>query len=103
MMNADEVLRSLAALGAVGSAATIGTAVIASKSNKGKSRAEAADLLVGAAERIGKMNINLDEENHRLRAAIHEIHAALVVTTDLELAQAVLVIIRDLYESERDK
>jgi hypothetical protein len=103
MMNADDMLKVLASLGAVGSAATVTTAVIASKSSKGKSRAEAADLLVGAAERVGKMNNSLDDENHRLRTVIHEIHAALIKTSEGSVhVDTVLEIIKKLYDVEKD-
>ena len=73
-MQADEVIKIIAGLGLGSGATAIATAIIQSGSQRGKSRAEAADLLVGAAERVGKMNESLDDEVRRLRADYDEYH-----------------------------
>jgi len=73
-MHADEVVKIIAGLGLGSGAGAIATAIISSSSQRGKSRAEAADLLVGAAERVGKMNESLDEEVRRLRADLDGFH-----------------------------
>ena len=67
-MKLDNVLSAITALGLGGSLGAIVTSIITSRSQRGKSRAEAADLLIGAAERVGQMNKILDVENHKLRA-----------------------------------
>ena len=69
-MIADDVLHGITALGLGSGLGAIVTSVIAARSGKGKARADAADLLIGAAERVGKMNAALDEENRRLRVAL---------------------------------
>lgn len=66
-MKLDSILSAITALGLGGSLGAIVTSIITSRSQKGKSRAEAADLLIGAAERVGQMNKMLDAENHKLR------------------------------------
>lgn len=76
-MQIDDLTKLLAGLGlGTGTGATI-AAIINAQSSKGKSRAEAADLLVGAAERIGKLNQDLHEEVKELKAAIDEIQMAM--------------------------
>lgn len=67
MMQSDELIKLVAALGGGASISAIITALIAARSQKGKSRAEAADLLIGAAERVGKMNAQQDEEIQKLK------------------------------------
>ena len=69
-MKLDNILAAITALGLGGSVGAIVTSIITSRSQKGKSRAEAADLLIGAAERVGQMNKMLDDENHKLRAEL---------------------------------
>lgn len=66
-MQSDELIKLVAALGGGASISAIITALIAARSQKGKSRAEAADLLIGAAERVGKMNAQQDEEIQKLK------------------------------------
>lgn len=76
-MQIDDLTKLLAGLGlGTGTGATI-AAVINAQSSKGKSRAEAADLLVGAAERIGKLNADLSDEVKELKASIDEIQLAM--------------------------
>lgn len=67
-MKLDNILAAITALGLGGSVGAIVTSIITSRSQKGKSRAEAADLLIGAAERVGEMNKMLDTENRKLRS-----------------------------------
>lgn len=72
-MKIEGLLSAITALGLGGSLGAIITSIVAARSQKGKSRAEAADLLIGAAERVGAMNKALDEENHKLRSDLHEV------------------------------
>lgn len=55
-MRSSEILQWATALGFGTGLAAVITAIIAARSSKGKSRAEAADILIGAAERVGKLN-----------------------------------------------
>jgi len=66
-MRIDDIVELAAALGLGTGTGAIITAVINTKSSKGKSRAEAADLLVSAAERIGKLNKDLSEELENIK------------------------------------
>jgi len=77
-MSADELAKIVGGLGLGAGAGAVLTALINTRSNKGKSRAEAADLLVGAAERVGRINAELDQELRALRAALDDIRALLV-------------------------
>ena len=77
MMASDDIIKIIAALGVGSGASAVVTAVIAAKSSKGKSRAEAADLLVTAAERVGKMNASLDDEVRVLKVKIDMIQLAM--------------------------
>jgi len=77
-MQLDDLTKLLAGLGfGTGAGAAI-TAIINSQTTKGKSRAEAADLLVGAAERVGKMNADLDTEVRRLKGEMDTVQIALL-------------------------
>ncbi len=77
-MQADDIAKILAGLGlGTGTGAAI-TAIINSMSSKGKSRAEAADLLVGAAERVGKLNADLDGELRETKARLDRIQLAMI-------------------------
>lgn len=77
-MQVDDVVKLLAGLGlGTGTGAAL-TAIINSQTQKGKSRAEAADLLIGAAERVGKMNADLDDEVRRLKGDMDSIQLALM-------------------------
>jgi len=77
-MQVDDVVKLLTGLGlGTGTGAAL-TAIINSQTQKGKSRAEAADLLIGAAERVGKMNADLDDEVHRLKGDMDSIQLALM-------------------------
>lgn len=77
MMALDEIVKLLAALGVGSGLSAVGTALVAARTGKGKSRAEAADLLIGAAERVGKMNESLDDQVRELKATIDEIQLAM--------------------------
>jgi hypothetical protein len=66
----DDVIRGVTALGIGSGFGAIVTSLITSHSSKGKSRAEAADILIGAAERVGKMNASLGDENTRLHTSL---------------------------------
>lgn len=77
-MTADEVAKILAGLGLGTGAGAAITAIINSYSSKGKSRAEAADLLVGAAERVGKLNADLDSELRDTKARLDRIQVAMI-------------------------
>lgn len=76
-MQSDEIIKIIAALGVGSGASAALTAIIAARSQRGKSRAEAADLLIGAAERVGKMNADLDTEVRALKVTIDEIQSAM--------------------------
>jgi hypothetical protein len=78
MMQADEVAKILAGLGIGTGAGAAVTAIINSLSSRGKSRAEAADLLVGAAERVGKLNAELDEELRQTRTKLDQIEVLVI-------------------------
>lgn len=78
MMQADEVAKILAGLGIGTGAGAVLTAIINSLSARGKSRAEAADLLVGAAERVGKLNADLDQELRDTKAMVDQIEALVI-------------------------
>lgn len=69
-MRADELIQAIAAAGFGSGVTSILVAVITSRANKGKARADAADLLTGAAERVGKMNEVLDRENTKVKLAL---------------------------------
>ena len=77
MMNSDELIKLIAALGIGSGASAVVTAVVAARSGRGKSRAEAADLLIGAAERVGKMNAEQDEEIRHLKIQVDEMQLAM--------------------------
>lgn len=76
-MNAEDIIKAISALGVGSGLGAVITSVLAARSTKGKSRAEAADLLVGAAERVGKMNADLDSEVRQLKKTVDEIQWAM--------------------------
>lgn len=76
-MTADDVIKIIAALGVGSGISAISTAVIASRSQKGKARAEAADLWIGTAERMGKLNSELDEEVRGLKLTVDVMQLAM--------------------------
>lgn len=90
-MQADDIARILAGLGVGTGAGAVLTAVINSMSSRGKSRAEAADLLVGAAERVGKLNADLDSEVRDLKAKIDEIQLAMFLYLGEEISREELL------------
>lgn len=89
-MSADDVIKIIAALGVGSTASAAATAVIASRSERGKSRAEAADLLIGAAERVGKMNETQDAEIKQLKTKLELIHLAFLSYLAEEITRAEL-------------
>ena len=72
-MQADDVTKILGGLGFGAGAGAVITAIINSQTNKGKSRAEAADILVGAAERIGNLNKEMDKELKQLKKSLDSV------------------------------
>lgn len=70
MMQSNEIVQLIAALGVGSGASAIATAVVASRSQKGKARAEAADLLIDAAERVGQWNKAQADEIQALRSIV---------------------------------
>jgi hypothetical protein len=77
-MSADDITKILGGLGLGAGTGAVLTAIINSQTNKGKARAEAADLLVGAAERVGKLNAELDCEVRELKLAMDRIQVAML-------------------------
>lgn len=65
MMASDDIIKIIAALGIGSGGSALITAFIAASSSKGKSRADAADVLIGVAERVGKLN---EAQDGRLQA-----------------------------------
>lgn len=72
-MRVDDFIQILGGLGFGAGAGAVITAVINSQTNKGKSRAEAADILVGAAERIGNLNKEMDRELKQLKKSLDSV------------------------------
>lgn len=70
-----DVLAALAYAGAGGGMASIGVAVISSRSGKAEARAHAADLITNAAgslaDRLDRINTTLEQENIQMRMAIN--------------------------------
>lgn len=71
MMSSDDIIKIIAALGVGSGASAVATAIIAARSGKGKSRAEAADLLISAAERVGRLNAEQDKEIQELKGKLN--------------------------------
>ena len=86
-MNVDELVKVMGGLGLGASAGAILTALINTRSNKSKSRAEAADLLVGAAERVGRINAEMDVEMRTLRALLIDAQALLTAYSNNKISQ----------------
>lgn len=76
-MTTDDIIKGISALGVGSGIGAVITSILTTSSTKGKSRAEAADLLVGAAERVGKMNADLDTEIRELKHTIDVIQMAM--------------------------
>lgn len=90
-MQADDIAKILAGLGFGAGSGAIVTAIINSYSSKGKSRAEAADLLVGAAERVGKMNADLDNELRETKSRMDRIQLAMIQYLGEEISREELL------------
>lgn len=90
-MRAAEVLQWFTAIGFGTGTAAIITAVISARSQKGKSRAEAADLLINAAERVGKMNEAQDSEIRELKNKMDRIQFAMLDYLSEDITRAELL------------
>ena len=73
-MQPHDIVDAITALGIGSGLGAMITALITTRSQKGKARADAADLLMSAAEKVGKLNADLDLEVRRLRTDMDEIH-----------------------------
>lgn len=82
---ASEALQALAYAGVGSGAGAVVAAIISARSGKGAARAEAADLLTEAAERVSHMNQELDKENRHLRHELSEITHAIQCFLDKEI------------------
>ena len=76
-MEVDDLVKILGGLGLGAGSASILSALINSYSSKGKSRAEAADLLVQAAERVGVLNKELDVELREVKRNLNDVFLAM--------------------------
>ena len=74
-MSVDEFIKIMGGLGLGASAGAVATALINTRSNRGKSRAEAADLLMNAAERVGRFNAELDHDLSKVRLIVFTMRA----------------------------
>ena len=86
-LSADDLARIVGGLGLGAGAGAVLTALINTRSNRGKSRAEAADLLVGAAERVGRINAELDAELRALRANLDALKSLTMDFLDKRITQ----------------
>lgn len=86
-MSVDELVKIMGGLGLGASAGAILTALINTRSNKSKSRAEAADLLVGAAERVGRINAEMDVEMRTLRTLLIDAQCLLETYTNNQISR----------------
>ncbi len=86
-MSVDDAIKVISALGVGSSIGAMITAIINSNTSKGNSRAEAADLLVGAAERVGKMNLDLSTEVRGLQETIEEMHSLILDFLDGKISR----------------
>ncbi len=77
-MPADDVVKIIGGLGLGAGTGAVLTALINSQSTKGKSRAEAADLLVDAAARVGQLNADLDTQLRDTKSRLDRIHLAMI-------------------------
>ena len=87
LMSVDEFIKLLGGLGLGASAGAVVTALITTYSNKGKSRAEAADLLVSAAERVGRINAELDDEMRMIRSIVFDMQNLLIEFSSEEMTR----------------
>lgn len=72
-MKLTESMQALAYAGVGSGLGAVLAAVISSRSGRSQVRAQAADLLTEAAERVSHMNQSLDKENRMLRYDISQI------------------------------
>lgn len=90
-MPLEEITKLLAGLGLGTGTGAVITAVINSRNNKGKARAEAADLLVGAAERVGLFNKELDLELRQAKVTLDSLHILIIDFLDGSIERDVFV------------
>lgn len=90
-MTADDIVKIIAALGVGSGISAVVTAIIAARSGRGRSRAEAADLLVSAAERVGKMNADLNGEVSQLKNTLDTIQIAMLQYLGEEISREELL------------
>lgn len=99
-MRVDEIIQGITGLGLGSGLGAIITAVIAARSNRGRARAEAVDLITASAERVVKLNEPLVEEVRTLRAAVDDAYWGVVKYLDGEISRdellALLKILRTL-------
>lgn len=81
-MQLNDIVDGITALGLGSGLGAILTAFITSRAQKGKARAEAADLIMNAAERVGKMNELQDAEIRLLRSEVEEINSSITKYLD---------------------
>ena len=91
-MEADDIAKILGALGLGSTAGAVVTAMLNSYTSKGKSRAEAADLLVSAAERVAKLNASLDKELGEVKARMDHIQLCIIQYLAEEMTREQLLI-----------
>jgi hypothetical protein len=93
----NDVLQWFTAIGFGTGLAAVITALISARSQKGKSRAEAADLLIGAAERVGKMNHELELEIRELKSKMDTVHFSMLEYLSEDITRSELLkIMKDM-------
>lgn len=75
-MEVSDAVYALAYAGVGSGLGTIIAAVVSARSQRGPARAQAADLLTEAAERVSNMNHSLDRENRHLRRDLEDLSDA---------------------------
>ena len=102
-MSVDEFIKILGGLGLGAGAAAVLTALINARSNRGKSRAEAADLLVSAAERVGRINAELDDEMRAMRSLMFDMQCLLSEFTSEKMTRQEFLSRADALLAAREK
>ena len=77
MVKPSDAIQALAYAGVGSGVGAIIAAFISAHSKKGSARAEAADLLTEAAERVARVNIQLDNEVRKLRGDLELVAEAI--------------------------
>lgn len=102
MASSDEIIKAVSALGIGTSIGAVVTAVVNTRASKGKSRAEAADLLIGAAERVGKINADQDVEIRRLKRILDDMHVLILDHLDGRVDKAAFAAaLKKMWEVEK--